>query len=190
MKEKITIEVSARHIHLAQKDLEVLFGKGYKLKKLKNLFQPDEFAAEETVEANGDSGKSLNFRVIIPLRKETQIELSKTDAIILGINPPVRESGDLSQTPGVTLTGPIGKIKLEKGVINAWRHIHCNPKEAKRLGLKENKLISVRVGGICAVTFHNVKVRVEKNSRLCIHLDTDEGNAANILSKGTGEIII
>ncbi len=187
---KVPIEVSARHIHLCQKDLEALFGKGYKLKKLKNLFQPGEFAAKETMEVKGNSEKSLNFRVVLPLRKETQVELSKTDAILLGINPPVRESGDLLGTPGAILTGSVGKIKIAKGLINAWRHIHCDPKEAKKLGLKEKTLVSVGVGGTCAITFHNVKVRIEKRSRFCMHLDTDEGNAANIQAKGVGEIII
>lgn len=190
VKKEIPIEVSARHIHLCQKDLEALFGKGYELKKLRALFQPGEFAAEEIVEVKGGSGKSLNFRVVLPVRGETQIELSKTDAILLGINSPVRESGDFLKTPGAILTGPIGKIKLEHGVINAWRHIHCSPAEVQKLGLKENKPVSVRVGGTCATTFHNIKVRIKEGSRLCLHLDTDEGNAANILAKGRGELII
>jgi len=190
VKEKIPIEVSARHIHLCQKDLGVLFGKRYKLKKLKNLFQPGQFAAKEIIEVKGNSEKSLNFRVIGPVREETQIELSKTDAILLGINPPIRESGDIKGTPGATLIGPKGRIKIKQGVINNWRHIHCNLKEAKAFGLKDKMLVSIKVNGLCSVTFHNVKVRVEKKSRFCLHLDTDEGNAANIKTKGEGEIII
>jgi len=189
MKEKIPIEVSARHIHLCQKDLEALFGKRYKLKKLRNLFQPGEFAAKEVLEVKGNSEKSLNFRVIGPVRKETQVELSKTDAILLGIKPPVRESGNLKGTPGVTLIGPQGRIKIKQGVINNWRHIHCNLKKAKELGLKDKMLVSIKVNGLCAVTFHNIKVRVKKKSFLSLHLDTDEGNAANIQTRGEGEII-
>ncbi len=190
LKKEIPIEVSARHIHLCQKDLEALFGKGYRLKKLKNLFQPGEFAAKEILEVKSNSEKSLNFRVLGPLRKKTQIELSKTDAILLGINPPVRDSDDLKDTPSVILIGPKGKIKPKQGgVINNWRHLHCNFKEAEKFGLKDKKLVSVKINGLCALTFHNVKVRVGKKTRLCLHLDTDEGNAANIKIKGRGEII-
>jgi len=195
MKEKVLkkvtpIEVSARHAHLCPKDLEALFGKGCKLKKLKDLYQPGEFAAEEIIKVKGRSGKSLNFRVLGPIREKSQLEISKTDGILLGIKSLIRDSGDHKGTPGAILIGPDGKIKLKQGVINSWRHIHCNLQEAKELGLKNRTLVSVRVNGLCAVTFHNVKVRVEKNSRLCLHLDTDEGNAANIQAKGNGEIII
>ncbi len=190
MKEKIPIEVSARHVHLCQKDLEALFGKGYKLKKLRNLYQPGEFAAEEILEVRGNSGKSLNFRVIGPVRKKTQIEISKTDAILLGTKSLIRDSGNLEGTPGAVLTGPKGEIKLKQGVVNSWRHIHCSLQEAEKLGLKDKMLVSVRVNGLCALTFHNIKVRVQEKSRLCLHLDTDEGNAANIQIKGSGIIII
>ncbi|PIS17356.1 MAG: propanediol utilization protein [Candidatus Nealsonbacteria bacterium CG09_land_8_20_14_0_10_42_14] len=189
LKKEIPIEVSARHIHLCQKDMEALFGKGYKLKKLRDLFQPGDFAVKEILEIKTNSGKSLNLRVVGPIRKETQIELSKTDAILLGMNPPIRDSEDLKGTPGAILIGPKGKIRLKQGIINAWRHIHCNFKEAKKFGLKNKTLISVKVNGLGSITFHNVKVRVEKKSRLCLHLDTDEGNAANIVKKGKGIIL-
>ena len=126
-----------------------------------------------------------------PLRKETQVELSKTDAISLRIIPiPIRDSGDLKDTPGALLIGPEGKVNLKRGVINSWRHLHCNLQEAQKIGLKDRELISIKVNGLGAVTFHNVKVRVEKNSRLCLHLDTDEGNAANIRERGKSEIIL
>ena len=186
---KIPIEVSARHVHLCQKDLEALFGKKYQLKKMKDLFQPGEFAAKETLEVRGNSGKSLNFRVLGPVRKKTQIEISKTDAILLETKSLIRESGDLRGTPGATLTGPEGKIRLKQGIINAWRHIHCNFKEAEELGLKDKTLVSVKVNGACSITFHNVKIRVGERSRLCLHLDTDEGNAANIAKNGEGVIL-
>jgi len=189
LKKEIPIEVSARHIHLCQKDMEALFGKGYKLKKLRDLFQPGDFAVKEILEIKTNSGKSLNLRVVGPIRKETQIELSKTDAILLGMNSPIRDSEDLKGTPGAILIGPKGKIRLKQGIINAWRHIHCNFKEAKKFGLKNKTLISVKVNGLGSITFHNVKVRVEKKSRLCLHLDTDEGNAANIVKKGKGIIL-
>lgn len=189
-KNNIPVEVSARHIHLCQKDLEKLFGKGYKLKKMKKLFQPGEFAAKETVEIKGKMKRSFNLRVLGPLRKETQVELSKTDAVYLRVLPiPIRDSGDLENTPGALLVGPKGKVNLQRGVINSWRHLHCNPQEAQKIGLKDRDLISMKVNGLGAVTFHNVKVRVEEDSLLCLHLDTDEGNAANIKERGKGEIV-
>ena len=186
---EIPVEVSARHIHLSQKDLDKLFGKDYKLKKLKNLFQPGEFAAQEMLEGETFPGRKLKFRVIGPVRRQTQVELSKTDAVSLGILAPVRKSGDIKGTPGIALIGPKQKIILKQGVINNWRHIHCSLKQAEKFGLKNKESVSVNVNGLCAVTFHNVKVHVEEKSRICFHLDTDEGNAANIKTKGKGEII-
>lgn len=189
MSKKIPIEVSAKHIHLCKKDLEALFGKGYQLKQLKKLTQPKEFAAKETLDIQVKSRKIPNVRVIWPIRKETQVELSHTDGIFLRIKLPVRDSGDFKGTPGAILISSKGKVKIKKGVINAWRHIHCNPKEAKKLGLRDGMLVSVKTKGRCSVSFHNVKVQVEANSRLCMHLDTDEGNAACITKKGEGIIL-
>ena len=189
-KKEISVEISARHIHLSQKDLDKLFGKGHRLKKLKKLFQPREFAAKETLEVRGNSEKILNFRVVGPIQKETQVELSKTDAVALRIAAPIRDSGNLEGTPGAVLIGPQGKMKLKKGVINNWRHLHCNFKEAQKMGLKDKALISIKVNGLGAVTFHNVRVRLGKRSRPCLHLDTDEGNAADIKARGKGKIIL
>ena len=189
MSKKILVEVSARHIHLSQKDLEVLFGKGYKLKELKKLPTTNQFAAKETLDIKVGSEKISKVRIVGPLRKKTQVELSITDAINLGINPLIRKSGDLKGTPGVTLVSPKRKIKLKSGVIIAWRHIHCSPKEAKALNFKEGKLVSIKIRGKRFLIFHNVKVRIDKNFRLCVHLDTDEGNAAGITKKGKGTII-
>ena len=189
LKEKISIEVSARHIHISKKDLEKLFGKGYQFKKLRDLTQPGEFAATETLDIQVGSKKLKDLRIVGPLRRETLIELSQTDAFVLGLKPPIREMDDLKGTPGAVLIGPKGEIKIKRGIINNWRHIHCNFKEAKEFGLKDKILVSVKVNGIGSITFHNVKVRVEKRSRLCLHLDTDEGNAANITKKGEGIIL-
>lgn len=186
MDKRIPIEVSARHVHLSQNDLEVLFGKDYHLKKLRNLAQPEEFAAKETLDIQVSSRKISNVRIIGPVRKKTQVELSHTDAIFLRINPMVRDSGDIEGTPGAVLIGPKKKIKIKKGVINTWRHIHCNPKQAKELGFKHGMLVSVETRGICSLIFHNVKVFVRANSQLSMHLDTDEGNAACIVKKGEG----
>ena len=189
MNKTILIEVSARHVHLYQKDLDALFGTNYQLKKLKDLPTTKQFAAKETLNIQVGSNKIPNVRIVGPPRKKTQIELSITDAINLGINPPIRKSGNLKETPGITLISPKRKIKLKNGVIIPWRHIHCSPKEAKKLNLKNEELVSVKIKGKRAVIFDNVKVRTDKNFRLCMHLDTDEGNAAGITRKGKGIIL-
>lgn len=187
---KVPIEVSARHIHLSKRGLQTLFGKGYKLKKVKNLSQPGGFAAEETVDIEINSRKIEKVRVLGPARGETQLELSKTDGIILGIALPLKDSGDIKGTPGFIVSGPKNKITVKQGAINTQRHIHCSPEEAKKFGLKDGRLVSVKTFGNLSITFHNVKVRVEKGYKLRLHLDTDEGNAAGIVRKGEGEIIL
>ena len=191
---KIPIEISARHIHLSQKDLEALFGKGYQLKKMRELSQLGEFAAEEKIDIQSNlepkTRKIPNVRILGPTRKQTQVEVSHTDAIFLKVKPIVRESGHLKGTPGAVLVGPQGKIKIKEGVINAWRHIHCSPKESQKLGLKNKMLVSVKTMGIRSMTFHKVMVQVKPNYRLYMHLDTDEGNAASIVKKGIGYLII
>jgi len=189
MKNKIIIEISARHIHLCQKDLESIFGKGYELKKLKHLSLTGEFAAKETLGIQIGKRILSGVRIIGPIRKETQVELSHTDAVLLRIHAPVRKSGDIRNTPGAVLIGPKKKIKIRHGLINAWRHIHCNPKEAQKLGFKNGMLVSVKTNGICSITFHNVRVEVGESYNLCMHLDTDEGNAACILKNGKGTIV-
>jgi len=189
MNKKILIEVSARHIHLSQGDIDKLFGKGYKLKKMKILSQPGEFAAKETLDIQVGLRKFLGVRILGPVRKETQVELSRTDAIYLKLNPPIRISGNLKGTPGIILISPKRKIKIGQGVIIAQRHIHCAINEAKKFGLRSGLVVSVKVKGLRAVTFHNVKVRASKDFRLSMHVDTDEGNAAGIIKKGEGVII-
>jgi len=186
IKEKIPIEVSARHIHISQNDLEKLFGKGYKLRKLKSLSQPSDFAAKETLNIQNGSKKISNVRIIGPVRGKTQVELSATDAIRLGIKPVLKESGDIKNTPGIFLISPKKKIRIKKGVIVSLRHIHCTPKEAHQLGLKNGEMISIKIKGKRGITFHNVKVRINENYRLCVHIDTDEGNAAGINKKAKG----
>ena len=190
MKKKISIEVSAKHVHLSKKHLEVLFGKGYQLSKLKKLSQPGEFAAKETVDIQNKGRKISNVRIIGPPRRETQVELSHTDIIFLKMQPIVRNSGDIKGTPGAILIGPKKKIKIKEGVINTWRHIHCNLKEAKEIGLKDKMLVSVETTGKCAVVFQNVKVKINNNCSLCMHVDTDEGNAACITKKGDGYLLL
>lgn len=187
---EVPIETSGRHIHLSKKDLEKLFGKNYKLKKMKDLYQPSDFAAEETVDIQGEGTRVLTLRVIGPIRSRTQVELSRTDAIYLGMAVPLRESGDIKGAPGAVLSGPENKVKIKEGVINSQRHIHCSVAEAKKLGLKNRMMVSVQTEGQSPVTFHNVLVKADKNYRLCMHLDTDEGNAAGIIRKGKGKILL
>jgi len=186
---KIPIEVSAKHIHLCKKDLELLFGKGYKLKKMKDLTQPCDFAAHETIIVQADHKKLTNVRIVGPVREKTQVEISVTDAISLGIMPPVRMSGDLKGALGVILIGPERRVHIQEGVIIPQRHIHLNEKEARQLKLKNGMLVSVKIEGERTLVFGNVKVRVRKDYKPCLHLDTDEGNAAGIARKGEGIII-
>jgi len=187
---RIPVEISARHIHLSKKDLATLFGKGYCLTKKRVLTQPGEFAAEETVAVRFQDREIPQVRVVSPLRPRTQLEISLTDAYNLGMPAVIRSSGDLQSTPGILLIGPAGELVLKHGVIVAWRHLHLSPKEAAKSGIKNKKTISVKVQGKRALTFHNIKVRIGKNYKLSVHLDTDEGNAAGITSKTLGELII
>jgi propanediol utilization protein len=189
-KVKVEIEVSARHVHLSQKDVEKLFGKGYQLKLLKVLSQPAEFACQETVIIKTKTAE-LKARILGPVREQTQVEVSKTEAIKLGLNPPVRQSHDLARTPGVTLVGPQGSVKLKEGVILAWRHIHCSDKQAAKYGLKHGKLVSVAVTGQRSVIFNQVEVKVHPDYDWHMHVDTDEANAAGLdPDNKTGEVII
>jgi len=186
---KVPIEISARHIHLSKKDLEALFGKGYKLSRKKDLTQPGMFAAKETVTIQKNNKKITKVRIVGPTRPKTQVELSLTDAYNLGIKPPIRKSGILKGTPGIILIGPKRKLKIKEGVICAWRHIHLSPEEAKKLKFRKQNFVSIKINGTRSVIFNNVRIRINKNYRFCLHLDTDEGNAANISKKGTCAII-
>jgi len=186
---KVPVEISARHIHLSKKDLEALFGKGYKLSKKTDLTQPGMFAAKETVTIQKNNKKITKVRIVGPTRPKTQVELSLTDAYHLGIKSPIRKSGILKGTPGIMLIGPKKKLKIKEGVICAWRHIHLSPQEAKKLKLEKQNFVSIRTKGIRSVIFNNVRIRINKNYRLCLHLDIDEGNAANISKKGKCIII-
>ncbi|MBS3075389.1 phosphate propanoyltransferase [Candidatus Pacearchaeota archaeon] len=184
----IPIEISARHIHLSQKDLEELFGIGYKLKKFRELSQFGEFASEEKVTIKNGLKKIENVRIIGPVRKETQVEISHADARFLGINPPIRISGNIENTPGIDVISK-KEITLKKGVIIPMRHIHCNPKEAKELGIEERTIVSVKTNSPRTVTFHNIPVKIKETYKLSLHLDIDEGNSAGIIQKGEGTII-
>lgn len=188
---KIIIEVSARHAHLSKDDFEALFGKGKKPTLFRQLSQPHTFAANEIVDVQTSKNILRHVRVLGPFKERTQLEISKTDAYYLGIPALVRESGDLEGTPGLTLSGPAGKVKIRSGVILAHRHIHTSPEEAKKYGLKHGQMVSVRCSGPRAVIFRNVLVRVDKIFSWRMQIDTDEANAAGIDDENDmGEVII
>ncbi len=186
--EPIPIEISAHHVHLAQEDVEKLFGPGHQLTPEHELSQPGQFACAEKVNLVGPKGKIMNVRVLGPTRKETQVEIAMTEQFKLGIQPPIRESGDLANTPGVTLEGPAGTAQIQRGVICAQRHIHMSPEDAMKRGLRDKYVVRVRVEGDRELIFGDVVVRVNPNFRLAMHIDTDEGNAASIRTGMQGYI--
>jgi acetate kinase len=176
----VPVEVSAHHVHLAQADVELLFGPGHNLTPKQNLSQPEQFASVETVNLIGPKGRVDRVRVLGPARKETQVEISMTEQYKLGVNPPIRESGDLEHTPGVTLEGPYGSVTVLRGVICALRHIHMTPEDALKFGLRDKNKVRVRVESSRELVFGDVVVRVNPKFKLAMHIDTDEANAANV----------
>jgi len=176
----ILIEVSAHHIHLSQEHVEALFGKGHQLTWHSDLSQPGQFASKEQLTVVGPKGRIEKVRVLGPVRKTTQVEISMTEQFKLGIPTPIRESGDLEGTPGCTLESPEGSLDIDKGLICALRHIHMSPDDAQKYGLKNQSIVRVRVAGDRELIFGDVLIRVNTNSKLAMHIDTDEANAANI----------
>lgn len=180
-KYNIPIGISVRHLHITQADLEKLYGSGYKLSKKKDLAQPGEFASNEVVTLVGPRLRSIeNVRILGPVRDHTQVEVSQTDAITLGINPPVRRSGNIKGSESLTLVGPEGAITLDEGVIRANRHIHLPPAEADKMDVKDDEIVSVEIPGTKSVVLRNVQVRVKEGWVLQMHLDTDDANAADV----------
>jgi putative phosphotransacetylase len=180
MTQEILVEVSARHIHLSQSDLETLFGKDYKLKPLRKLSQADDFAAEEKLDLRVNDKEIKGLRIIGPGRDKSQIEISQSDAVALKINVPLRASGDVEGTPGATLVGSQGSLELKEGLIIAKRHLHANP---------DGEIISLKIEGERGLVFNQVIVRVSQDYNLALHVDTDEGNAAGITKEGRGIVI-
>ena len=180
-KPELVVSISARHVHLTDEHVKILFGKD-RLTKMKDLYQDGFFAAEETVMVVGPRKRMLpTVRILGPTRKETQVELAFTDAISLGIDPPVRESGSLAGSPGCVLVGPKGVVQLSHGVIRAERHAHMCPADAAYYGVKDKDRMKLRVtANGCTTTFENVLVRIGDGLKLEVHLDTDEGNAADL----------
>lgn len=186
---KVMVETSAHHVHVSEADLATLFGSGAILTNKKDLSQPGQFACAEKVEVIGPKG-SMSMSILGPCRKETQVEISLTDARKLGVTAPIRESGDLEGTPGCTLKGPAGEVTIEKGVIAAKRHIHATPEDAAELGVADKDIVSVKVETQGrSLVFGDVVVRVSPKFKLAMHIDTDESNAAACKGMVEGEIV-
>jgi len=186
---KVPVGVSNRHIHLSQTHLEQLFGPGYPLRKMKDLKQYGQFAAEETVTLIGPKGKISNVRILGPVRKQTQVEISRTDSYVLGVDPPIRDSGDLTGSEGITIQGPRGEITIDEGVIIAFRHIHFSLEDAARFAVQDKQLVAVEVEGTRSLILENVLCRVHPDYRLEFHIDTDEANAAGLRNGMEVEVI-
>ncbi len=182
----IPVGISGRHVHVSQEDLEHLFGPGQELTRFRELSQPGQFAANETVTLVGPKGAISRVRILGPVRKATQVEISRTDGYALGIDAPVRESGDLDGTPGIVLVGPYGPAKIEQGVIVAKRHIHFTPELSREFGVTDGEMVMVRTEGPRALVFDEVVVRVREDFALDMHVDTDEANAAGL---GQGDLV-
>ncbi|MCL4200986.1 MAG: phosphate propanoyltransferase [Pirellulaceae bacterium] len=179
---KLVVSISARHVHLSDEHVEILFGKGSKLTPMKPLYQDGFYAAEETVMVVGPRRRMLpTVRILGPTRSRSQVELAFTDSISLGIDAPVRHSGDIKGSPGCVLVGPKGVVELKEGVIRAARHVHMSLDEAAYYGVKDGDFVKLRVESPqCSVVLEELKVRAEKGIKLEVHLDTDEGNACNL----------
>ncbi len=190
MANTVLVETSARHVHVTEEDIKVLFGEGATLTKKKDLSQPGQFACEERVTLVGPKKSIPNVSILGPARSKTQVEVSFTDARTLGIDAPVRESGDVAGTPGCKIVGPCGELDIAEGVIVAKRHIHLTPADAEKFGLKDKQIVSLKINSEArSLTFGDVVVRVSEKFAPAAHLDTDEANAACAFGKCVGEII-
>jgi hypothetical protein len=177
----VPVGVSNRHIHLTAADVETLFGKGYELTKLKDLSQPGQYACKETLTIVGPSLRPIeNVRVLGPVRKSTQVEISRTDSFTLKVKPPVRESGNIAGSAGITIIGPKGVVTIQEGVIIANRHIHMSPADGEAFGVKDGDTVIVETDSERRTRFYDVQIRVSDAFRLEMHLDTDDANAAGL----------
>jgi putative phosphotransacetylase len=186
---QVHIGVSARHIHLSKEHIAVLFGQGYELQILKELSQPGQYAAVEVVSVQGANGGMDKIRILGPARGATQLEISRTDAYSLGVNPPVRQSGSLEGTPGIKVIGPLGVVVLDQGVIVAARHIHFHTTDAESIGIKDQQLLKVKLNGERPLILEHVLARVSDQFALDLHIDTDEANAAGVKTGEFAEIL-
>ena len=189
MENKILVETSARHVHLSAEHIEILFGKGATLTHKKDLSQPGQFACEERVTLVGPKKTIPNVIILGPARPATQVEVSLSDARTLGVDAPVRESGDIASTGGCKIVGPCGEVEITEGVIAAKRHIHMTPADAEGLGVSDKEIVSVKLSTSRPLVFGDVVVRVNPNFALAMHIDTDECNAAAAFGAVEGEIV-
>jgi acetate kinase len=185
----IPVEVSAHHVHLSREHTNALFGAGYELTVRSDLSQPGQYACEETVDLVGPRGRVERVRILGPQRARTQVEIAMTEEFKLGIRAPIRASGDLSGSPGITLKGPKGALYVPEGVICSVRHVHIPPEDALVLGLKDRDICMIRVEGERTLIFGDVLVRVNPDYRLAMHIDTDEANAAGVRSGMEGHLV-
>ena len=177
----LVVNVSARHIHVTQEHLEILFGRGQQLTKLKDLYQQGEFASEQTVTLVGPRQRIIpSVRILGPCRNYTQVEVSYTDGIYLGLDLPLRTSGDHAGTPGITLLGPAGALTINQGVVRAKRHVHMSTSDMSHYGVKDGDHMKLNIAGPCGATFDNLVVRYHPKVILEVHIDTDEGNAVDL----------
>lgn len=186
---KVSIGVSNRHVHLTKEHLKVLFGEGYELEKKSDLTQPGMFASSSLVTIKTQKSEIENVRIVGPVRPYTQVEISKTDAYKLGIDPPVRDSGDIKGSSPITIIGPNGELNLEEGCIIPTRHIHILPSQLKLYGLEGKEKVCVKVDGEKGGILSNVSLKVSEDSFFELHLDTDDANAHLIKNRDIGEII-
>lgn len=188
---KVLVEISARHVHVTQADLETLFGAGAVLHPKKNLSQPAQYASEEKVDLVGPKSTIKNVSILGPCRNASQVEVSLTDARTLGLSAMVRESGSIEGTTGVTLVGPAGSVVLTKGLIAAKRHIHLTPEVAAAFGVKNSQIVSVKVGANeRTTTFGDVVIRISEKFAPAMHIDTDEANAAGLSGESWGDVVV
>ncbi len=185
---KVTANISNRHLHLCTKDLETLFGANYNLTNIRDLIQPGQFAAKEKVTIIGTKRELSDVRIVGPIKSKTQVELSRTDAIFVGVNPPVRESGDIVGSAKIKIKTARAEIDISEGCIIAQRHVHFTPDDAKKFGIKDKQIVRVRagIGGPRETIFDNVICRVREDMALECHIDTDEANACGL---NNGDIV-
>ena len=190
MPNPLVVNVSARHVHVTQADLEHLFGPGTTLTKRKDLYQDGEFASEQTVNVFGPRNRMIpNIRILGPVRKYSQVELSFTDAVFLGMDIPIGVSGKHEGTPGCTIVGPHGAVNLQQGLLRAARHVHMGPEDVEHFGVRDGDHMKLRIHGPQGLTFENVLVRYHPKVKLEVHIDTDEGNACDLKSATHMELL-
>ena len=185
----VEVEASGRHVHLSRVDLETLFGPGFQLTRVKDLSQPGQFAAAQRVTLEGPKGSIPNVVVLGPERKESQVEISLTDGVVLGITPPVRLSGDIEGTPGITLRNGDRVLRLNRGVIAAKRHIHMTPADAARFGVADRQSVRLRCFTARPAVLEDVEVRVSPQFSTAVHIDYDEANACGFRKGDRGLIL-